>query len=130
LEVGAHTVNHIDLGTCSVEAAEGELVRCREELEKILAKPVEFFAFPFGRPKNIREETRRLIPAAGYRANFSANGGYIDSDTDPYEIPRGSAHYESSPIYCLLQIEGLTLSRIARKLKSRRSGAPKVAMQP
>jgi peptidoglycan/xylan/chitin deacetylase (PgdA/CDA1 family) len=111
-------------------AAQEELIRCREELEKIVGKPVEFFAFPFGRPKNIREETRRLIPAAGYKANFSANGGYIDSETDPYEIPRGGAHYESSPIYCLLQIEGLTLSRLARKLKSRRSSASQVAMQP
>jgi len=130
LEVGAHTVNHIDLGTSSVEAAREELVRCREELETILGKPVGFFAFPFGRPKNIREETKRLIPATGYRANFSANGGYIDAETDPYDIPRGGAHYESSPVYCMLQIEGLTLSRLARKLKSRRSSAPQVAMRP
>lgn len=116
-EVGAHTINHVDLGTYPVEDAGPEIVQCGVELERLIGKRVDLFAFPFGRPHHIRPATLEIIRSGGYVANFSANGGFIDSRTDPYDIPRGGAHYESSPVYCLLQIEGLTLSRLARKLR-------------
>jgi hypothetical protein len=84
----------------------------------MIGKPVDLFSFPFGRPDNIRAATMQIIQSAGYIANFSAHGGFIGPGTDPYYIPRAGAHYESSPVYCLLQIEGLTLSRIARKVRN------------
>jgi peptidoglycan/xylan/chitin deacetylase (PgdA/CDA1 family) len=105
-EVGAHTVNHVDLGKCAVEAADQEIVQCGQDLEKMIGKPVDLFSFPFGRPDNIRAATMQIIQSAGYIANFSAHGGFIGPGTDPYYIPRAGAHYESSPVYCLLQIEG------------------------
>jgi peptidoglycan/xylan/chitin deacetylase (PgdA/CDA1 family) len=129
-EVGAHTVNHVDLGTCDVEAARDEIVQCGQDLEKMIGKPVDLFSFPFGRPENIRVATMQIIQSATYVANFSAYGGFIGSGTDPYDIPRAGAHYESSPVYCLLQIEGLTLSRIARKVRSAWKRHPRVATQP
>jgi peptidoglycan/xylan/chitin deacetylase (PgdA/CDA1 family) len=129
-EVGAHTVNHVDLGKCAVEAADQEIVQCGQDLEKMIGKPVDLFSFPFGRPDNIRAATMQIIQSAGYIANFSAHGGFIGPGTDPYYIPRAGAHYESSPVYCLLQIEGLTLSRIARKVRSAWHSSTRVATQP
>ena len=129
-EVGAHTVNHVDLGKCAVEAADQEIVQCGQDLEKMIGKPVDLFSFPFGRPDNIRAATMQIIQSAGYIANFSAHGGFIGPGTDPYDIPRTGAHYESSPVYCLLQIEGLTLSRIARKVRSAWHSSTRVATQP
>jgi methionyl-tRNA formyltransferase len=129
-EVGAHTVNHVDLGKCAVETANHEIVQCGQDLEKMIGKPVDLFSFPFGRPDNIRAATRRIIQTAGYIASFSAHGGFIGPGTDPYDIPRTGAHYESSPVYCLLQIEGLTLSRIARKFRSIWNSPTRVATQP
>jgi peptidoglycan/xylan/chitin deacetylase (PgdA/CDA1 family) len=117
-EVGAHTVNHVDLGNCPAEVAHDEIVRCGRELEKIIGKPVDLFSVPFGKPSNISPTTRRMIEAAGYIALFSAYGGHLGPDTDRFDIPRGGANYESSPVYCLLQIEGLTLSQLALKLRS------------
>ena len=114
-EVGAHTVNHVDLGKCTAEAANPEIVQCGQDLEKIIGKPVDLFSFPFGRLDNISAATKRIIQAAGYIALFSAHGGHIGPRTNPYDIPRAGANYESSPVYCLLQIEGLTLSQIAAK---------------
>jgi peptidoglycan/xylan/chitin deacetylase (PgdA/CDA1 family) len=116
-EVGAHTVNHVNLGRIRVEDARVEIVRCGEELETILGKPVSFFSFPYGRPENITPETRQIVQAAGYTALFSAHGGCIGSGTSVYDIPRGGANHEASPIYCLLQIEGLTPSQLAAKLR-------------
>ncbi len=129
-EVGAHTVNHVDLGTCAVEDAGQEIVLCGQELEKIIGKPVDLFSFPFGRTENIRAATMQIIQGGSYIANFSAHGGFIGSGTDPYDIPRGGAHYESSPVYCLLQIEGLTLSRVARKVRSVWKRPANLAPQP
>ncbi len=128
-EVGAHTVNHVDLGSYDVEAARDEIVRCGQDLEQIIGRPVDLFSFPFGRPENIRAATMQIIQSATYVANFSAHGGFIGSRTDPFDIPRAGAHYESSPVYCLLQIEGLTLSRIAKKIRSAWNRAPRVAPQ-
>jgi peptidoglycan/xylan/chitin deacetylase (PgdA/CDA1 family) len=117
-EVGAHTVNHVDLGKCTTEDANHEIVQCGQDLEKMIGKPVDLFSFPFGRLDNISALTRRIIQAAGYIALFSAHGGHIGPHTNSYDIPRAGADYESSPVYCLLQIEGLTLSQIAAKCRS------------
>jgi peptidoglycan/xylan/chitin deacetylase (PgdA/CDA1 family) len=117
-EVGAHTVNHVDLGKCSVDVARDEIVQCGQDLEKMIGKPVDLFSFPYGRLENISAPTRQIIQTAGYTALFSAHGGHIDSRTNLYDIPREGASYDSSPLYCLLQIEGLTLSQMAAKLRS------------
>jgi peptidoglycan/xylan/chitin deacetylase (PgdA/CDA1 family)/folate-dependent phosphoribosylglycinamide formyltransferase PurN len=128
-EVGGHTVNHVDLGKCTVEVASHEIVQCGRDLEKIIGKPVDLFSFPFGRPNNISAPTRRIIQTAGYIALFSAHGGHIGPRTDPYDIPRAGANCESSPVYCLLQIEGLTLSQIAAKFRRIWNGYTRVATQ-
>jgi peptidoglycan/xylan/chitin deacetylase (PgdA/CDA1 family) len=112
-EVGAHTVNHVDLGTCTVEAANSEVVECGQALRKIIGKPIDLFSFPFGRVDNISGPTRLAISAAGYVALFSAHGGFIGPRTDRYDIPRMGSSCGSSPVYCLLQIEGLALGQVA-----------------
>jgi len=71
-DVGAHTVDHVDLGRCTVEAAESEVVECGRALVRIIGKPIDLFSFPFGRVDNIRNETRQAISAAGYVALFSS----------------------------------------------------------
>ena len=119
-EVGAHTVNHVDLGNCTLETANYEIVQCRQDLEKLIGRPVNLFSFPYGRVDNISVQTRQLIQTADYAALFAAHGGFLGLRTNPYDIPRTAAHYESSPVYCLLQIEGLTLGQIAAHMPSRR----------
>ena len=116
-EVGAHTVNHIDLGRCTAEVAGPEIVDCGRELQKIIGKPVDFFSFPFGRTDNITPVTRQIVETAGYTALFSAHGGEVGPTTDPHDIPRSGTSFEASPVYCLLQIEGLTLAQVAAKLR-------------
>jgi peptidoglycan/xylan/chitin deacetylase (PgdA/CDA1 family) len=116
-EVGAHTVNHADLGRCTLETANYEIVACGEALRKIIGKPIDLFSFPFGRIDNISSSTRLTIAAAGYVALFSAHGGFIGPHTDAYDIPRMGSSGESSPVYCLLQIEGLALGQLASAVR-------------
>ena len=128
-EVGAHTINHVDLGRFDLEAANHEIVQCGLDLEKMIGKPVKLFSFPFGRLDNIRPDMRQMIQDTGYTALFSAHGGFIGPDTNPYDIPRMGANHEAAPVYCLLQIEGLTLSQVAAKFRSRRSGSTTSVME-
>lgn len=122
-EVGAHTVNHADLGTCPIEDAEYEIAQCGQELERLIETPVRLFSFPFGKKENITPASRHIVQASGYTALFSAHGGFISSRTDPFDIPRMGANYESAPIYCLLQIEGLTLAQIGARIRGIMGGA-------
>ncbi|MGB7760951.1 MAG: formyltransferase family protein [Bryobacteraceae bacterium] len=112
-DVGGHGVDHVDLGTCTVETAGLEVVECGQALQKITGKPVRLFSFPFGRVDNIPIATIAAISTAGYVALFSSYGGFIGPRTDPYDIPRMGCSYELPPVYCLLQIEGLALSQLA-----------------
>jgi peptidoglycan/xylan/chitin deacetylase (PgdA/CDA1 family)/folate-dependent phosphoribosylglycinamide formyltransferase PurN len=115
-EIGAHTVNHVDLGTCPDELARVEIGECGKALESIIGKPVQFFSFPFGREDNITASAKQSVENAGYSALFSAHGGFVEIGTDPYDIPRMGASYALAPVYCLLGIEGLTLGQVAGRL--------------
>jgi peptidoglycan/xylan/chitin deacetylase (PgdA/CDA1 family) len=110
--VGAHTVNHVNLGKCAVEDAEYEIVQCGQELAKIVGKRIDLFSFPFGGKDNINASATEIVKSGGYLALFSAHGGFLGRSTDSYDIPRIGISYEAAPVYCLLQIEGLTLESI------------------
>jgi peptidoglycan/xylan/chitin deacetylase (PgdA/CDA1 family) len=73
--VGSHTVNHVRLRTS--ERSLEEIENSKKELEKILGKEIQLFAYPYGSifacsRKNIREAKK-----AGYRAAFSTIRGFV-----------------------------------------------------
>jgi len=125
-DVGAHTVDHADLGKCTAEAAYSEVVECGQALQRIIGKPINLFSFPFGGVDNIRSETRQAIFTAGYVALFSSHGGIIGPHTDPYDIPRMGSSCESSPVYCLLEIEGLALRQVISVFRRNRDRSAEI----
>jgi len=48
VEVGSHTVNHVNLTSCDSITLEKELVKSKIELEKILNVPVNYLSYPNG----------------------------------------------------------------------------------
>jgi len=107
MEIGAHTVNHVNLGACSIDEAEDEISGSVRELEQMTGRPVTLFSFPFGRRDNIRGELRQAVAATGCACMFSAFGGTVDASTDAYAIPRFGASAMHKPLYLALEIEGL-----------------------
>src|SRR5262249_24345 len=87
LEVGAHTVNHVDLGQCGAEQCRSEILDCGLALESIIGKPVDLFSFPFGGVQHIGDAARSVIAKSRYTAMFSAHGGFLGPRTDPLDIP-------------------------------------------
>jgi peptidoglycan/xylan/chitin deacetylase (PgdA/CDA1 family) len=124
-EVGAHTVSHVDLGTCDHAEAELEVTQSRSQLETILSNTqggrphVDMMSFPFGAARNIRGEVVSLIRDAGYTALFSAHGGFVRSDCDPFDIPRVGCCSDVRPLYLLLEIEGMSPTALRRKFAPR-----------
>jgi peptidoglycan/xylan/chitin deacetylase (PgdA/CDA1 family) len=111
LEVGAHTVNHVDLGSIPLDEARHEVFASGSHLAALLGEPVPWFSFPFGSKQNIRPAVVDLVREAGYQALFSAHGGFVFPGCDRFDIPRLGAH-EQSPLYLLMELEGLALAQL------------------
>jgi peptidoglycan/xylan/chitin deacetylase (PgdA/CDA1 family) len=116
-EIGTHTVNHVDLGQCRLEIAETEVSQSQQDLEMIIGKPVKLFSYPYGGKNNIRGEVTELIQRAGYEALFSAYGGHVNGNSNPFDLPRLGVDSEFRPIDLLMEIEGLSLGALKRALK-------------
>ena len=110
VSIGAHTVNHVDLGTVSSENVNHEIVDCKKQLETVADHPVTLFSFPFGKKSNIREDVRELIKKAGFQALFSAHGGFVHANTDVYDVPRIGVSSAHRPLDLMMELEGITLT--------------------
>jgi peptidoglycan/xylan/chitin deacetylase (PgdA/CDA1 family) len=81
VSVGSHTVTHADLPRLSEQAAKEELGRSKRELEAIVRRPVELFAFPYG---NYNEAVTELSKDCGYRRVFTIQPKIAFSRPDEY----------------------------------------------
>ncbi len=124
LEIGSHTVNHVDLGRCGLGLAVAEVTRSKRDLEALVARPVRFIAYPFGQRTNIRSEVVECIRAAGYEAIFSTYGGYVYGGSSLFDMRRCGMSGEFRPLDLMMAVEGLSLSAFRRILQSY-LGAPK-----
>lgn len=71
-EIGGHTKNHINLGMkLSEEMVIREIKDDKNAIEKIIGKPINFFAYPFGGIKDICKDSARYLRDAGYKASFT-----------------------------------------------------------
>jgi peptidoglycan/xylan/chitin deacetylase (PgdA/CDA1 family) len=114
-EVGSHTVNHVDLAACDYDQAADEVGQSKAELEKLLGSEISMMSFPFGKPQNIRAEAIRKIREAGYQSLFSAYGGDVTKNTNPFNMQRKSGSGEVRPFVLLMRIEGLS-SQVLRRI--------------
>lgn len=117
-EVGAHTVNHVDLGQCSAPIAEAELRQGKSDLERIIGTLVKLFSYPFGREQNIRPEIIPLVEKAGYRAMFSAHGGYVSANSEMYALRRIGMSGQFRPLDLLMEVEGFSLGSLRQRWRS------------
>ncbi len=67
--IGSHTVSHALLGRLAARRATAEAAQSKARLEEVLNKPVECFAFPYGRHSAI---VRHSVAVAGYRFAFTS----------------------------------------------------------
>ncbi len=117
VEVGAHTVNHVDLGVIPAEQARWELAESKRRLEELTGHEIRVFSFPFGKESNIREEVRQMVREGGFEALFSAHGGFISKDSDPYDIHRFGCNSRYRAIDLMMELEGISLYHWGQRLR-------------
>jgi peptidoglycan/xylan/chitin deacetylase (PgdA/CDA1 family) len=88
-EIGSHTRTHFDCGSTNIAALREEIVGSKEELQRQLGCPIDYFSFPFGLPKNISAEAMKMAKDA-YRYVFSAYGGmnFVSFGNDEQHLRR------------------------------------------
>ena len=83
---GSHTLSHPALTRIPLEQAKTEIVQSKKELEKALAKPVDYFCYPEG---DANPEVMKLVEEAGYRLAFTTSRKHLQGRSETaYSIVR------------------------------------------
>ena len=82
---GSHTRSHCNLTQVDESEAMEELIGSKESLEKVLARPVRCFAYPYG---GVNEQIKKLVKSAGYGAAVSTRWGGNTVRSDFLELRR------------------------------------------
>ena len=89
VEIGAHTRTHPDLGRIEdKQQLFEEIVGSKRELEQVIDRPVNYFAFPFGLPANMSTQAFEIAYQAGFWGVCSAYGGYNLPGDDSFHLQR------------------------------------------
>lgn len=89
IAIGAHTRTHADLGRLhDAKRIRDEVVQAARDLAAALARPVRYFAFPFGQHANLNPLAFRLAREHGFEGVCSAYGGYNYPGDDPFHLQR------------------------------------------
>jgi peptidoglycan/xylan/chitin deacetylase (PgdA/CDA1 family) len=85
VEIGSHTVHHLELPYLSDSEAVAELTDSRRSLEQWLGHPVQWFAYPAGAEN---AHVAALTRAAGYVLAVTTHPGVVQHADDPMELNR------------------------------------------
>lgn len=105
--IGAHTLTHPMLR--KVENSYEEIKKSKEILEKILCKPIDYFAYPYGRQSAVSRRVMREVEKAGFKCAFGTIQVPISDCLKKhiYYLPRmiykggGLEMYNKFHFYCL-----------------------------
>lgn len=119
-EVGAHTLNHIDLTKVPLSEAKKEIKGSKAYLEDLLGHSVPMFCYPFG---GYNQDIKRIVKDSGFVAARTVKRGSLNLPFDPYEWQVTSYLARGSPYVVLngwqkisLSIKGLLDWEIRAKL--------------
>ena len=82
-DFGSHTRFHPILTACSDEEAWTETATSKKEIEALLGRPCEHFAYPNG---DHTERDAANVARAGYASGRTIDVGWNDERTDPFRL--------------------------------------------
>jgi peptidoglycan/xylan/chitin deacetylase (PgdA/CDA1 family) len=85
VEIGSHTVSHVDLTTLGDERATRELRGSRLRLERVLGHTMPWLAYPFGA---WNPHVERLAREAGYALAVTTDAGALQRSRRPLALRR------------------------------------------
>lgn len=88
LLLAPHTHHHSNLSLMSPEAQRQEIGDSRTHLKQWGITPLNWFAYPFGKPWARTTETPKLVRDLGFENALTTQMGYIDKHSTAFELPR------------------------------------------
>jgi peptidoglycan/xylan/chitin deacetylase (PgdA/CDA1 family) len=85
IEIGSHTVDHLNLATADDQRAQDELLISRQVLEQITGKRVTAIAYPSGK---YSDTTLRLTDYVGYSFGVTTESGITLPTSNRLKLPR------------------------------------------
>jgi peptidoglycan/xylan/chitin deacetylase (PgdA/CDA1 family) len=85
IDLGAHTRNHLMLPQLSLERQRDEIVTSKRDLETVLCRPVEGFAYPNGRST---DKAKQIIGESGFAYACTSLHDVVRPGCDLYELTR------------------------------------------
>jgi peptidoglycan/xylan/chitin deacetylase (PgdA/CDA1 family) len=101
--VGSHSITHPNLPKIDLAAAERELRESREQLEAVVATPIDQFSFPHGAHNDTLLASARQ---AGYRLVFTVEPTTVTPSRHPFAVGRVAADPGDWRIEFRLKIAG------------------------
>jgi peptidoglycan/xylan/chitin deacetylase (PgdA/CDA1 family) len=91
-DLGAHTLTHPVLPSCSEEGARNEIAGSADRLRAEAGVEVEQFAYPYGAWS---PSVARLVEDLGFDAAYTTDGSAISWSSSPHSIPRVPAENQA-----------------------------------
>jgi len=89
IEIGGHTLSHPTLAVGSIDEQHHEILGCRTALQDAVGKPVDSFAYPFGRlGAHYGPETVSIVRNSGFDVAFTTEPSFQSTECDRFELPR------------------------------------------
>ncbi len=124
IEFGSHSVTHPNLTKLFAAKLEGELEKSKSEIESQTGHAANYFCYPYGLwNPSVRDATE-----VAYRGACSTGAGVIESNADPYALPRVDAHYVRNmgrfrTLFTNGFLRYVTLRRWIRRLRGQPEGS-------
>lgn len=87
-DIGAHTLNHVQLRGQTSAVKRREIAGSVSLLESLLGRPIRTFAYPYGDPRAVDRESRRLVHDAGCELACSTDPGLAQPGRRRFRLPR------------------------------------------
>lgn len=81
-EIGAHTLNHVDLTNIPASEAKSEIEESKSYIEQLLGYQVKMFCYPFGK---YHKEIIEIVQNAGFIGARTCHLGNFDLPDNPYQ---------------------------------------------
>lgn len=92
IEIGSHTLSHLDLAKSTSSKASGEISSSKANLERDLNIKINSFCYPAGK---YNDEVVNMVKEAGYLYATTTNGG-ISNFSNPYALNRYRMNKDTS----------------------------------
>jgi peptidoglycan/xylan/chitin deacetylase (PgdA/CDA1 family) len=85
VEIGAHSVHHLDLAAAGPTELFQEIFECRTSLERVVGRPVDLFAYPYG---SVSPGALEMAAAAGYLCAVTSESRPLRPYERAHRLPR------------------------------------------